>query len=164
MVQTETALKTSDQGLLLLMEREGMRNAAYLDSEGIVTIGVGHVSPDVKMGDVWTDEQVRNALRSDIGWAEVAVNGCVKVPLTFYQFDALVSFTFECGSNALPKGDHGGPCSILRALNAGDYAGAANAFHNWCNPPEITSRRMGEMEQFKGTKFAARIEGETANV
>jgi GH24 family phage-related lysozyme (muramidase) len=44
-----------------------------------------------------------------------------------------------------------------RRLNAGDYAGAALQFDRWHIPPEITSRRNGEREQFRGTAFRARL-------
>ena len=151
-------MNVSDHGLELLMEREGKRNAAYLDSRGIPTIGIGHTGPEVHMGLVWTDEQVKAALARDLAAFEHAVDVCVGVPLEQYQFDALVSFEFNAGKNALSAGNHGGPSGILRALNSGDYAGAARAFDNWHIPPEIAARRTAEREQFKGTRFEARIE------
>lgn len=150
-------MEISAQGIDLLTQREDKRNDAYLDSRNIPTIGVGHTGPEVYIGLHWTDEQVEEAFRQDLAKFEAGVNGCVTVPLNQNQFDALVSFSHNAGENALPHGDHGGPCSILRALNAGDYVSAASAFNNWCQPPEITSRRMGEREQFKGTAFEARI-------
>lgn len=150
--------KTSIQGIHLLTLREDRRNTAYLDSQGIPTIGVGHTGPEVHMGLVWSEGQIEAAFATDLARFEAAVNAAVKVPLNQNQFDALVSFSHNCGDQALAHGDHGGPCSILRALNAGDYAGAAAAFDNWHNPPEIATRRNGEREQFKGTRFEARID------
>lgn len=150
-------MKTSDLGRQLLEEREDRRHSAYQDTRGIWTIGVGHTGPEVCAGLVWSDAQIDAAFAKDLARFEAAVDASVKVPLTQNQFDALVSFSHNCGEWALRTGDHGGPCSILRALNAGDYAAAAAAFNNWCNPPEITSRRMGEKAQFLGTQFVARI-------
>ena len=150
-------MKTSDHGLMLLMDREGRRHDAYLDSKGIATIGIGHTGPEVKMGLHWTDEQISAAFRHDIERFERAVNACVKVPLEQHQFDALVSFAFNCGENALAYGNNGKPSSILVALNAGNYDGAAAAFNNWMADPEVRSRRAGEREQFKGTAFEGRI-------
>ena len=46
----------------------------------------------------------------------------VKVPLTQGQFDALVSFAFNCGAGNLKKS------SLLKKLNAGDYDGARASF------------------------------------
>jgi lysozyme len=151
-------MKMSSQGLSLLMQREGVRLTPYQDSRGVWTDGVGNTHGVTVAGPPITREKAMADLARNVAWAEDAVNGCVKVPLNQNQFDALVSFTFNAGPNALPHGDHGGPCSILRALNAGDYERAAAAFYNWCNPPEITSRRRGEMLQFDGVRFEARVE------
>ena len=141
----------SDHGLDLLMQREGKRNEAYLDSKGIVTIGVGHVDPTVQLGDVWTDEQVAEALRKDLAW----VDGCmalVTVPLMAFQSDALRSFIFNIGGGAW------GSSTMLRLLNEGaPMDEVAAQFDSWHVPAEITSRRNGEKAQFMGTAFEARI-------
>lgn len=180
-------MKTSTQGLTLLMEREGLENEAYPDPKSPLfkacqrqginplrggyrqlaswetlsgepwTVGIGHTGPEVSAGVVWTDEKCRDVLARDLERFERAVNACVTVPLEQYQFDALVSFAFNCGENALAHGNGGGPSSILRALNAGDYDGAGEAFNNWMADPEVRTRRAGEREQFKGEQFAARI-------
>jgi lysozyme len=144
-------MKTSDQGLRLIMEREGKRNSAYLDSVGVPTIGVGHTGPEVHMGLTWTDEQVMEALRKDIARFEQAVNSGVRVGLTQNQFDALVSFAFNVGGGAFTGS------TMLKRINAGDFEDAAHQFDRWHIPAEITSRRNGEREQFKGTAFEARI-------
>jgi len=144
------AMRMSEQGIDLLMQREGSRRAAYRDSQGIATIGVGHTGPEVQMGLVWSDEQIRDALARDLAWAEGAVNSQVRVPLEQHQFDALVSFIFNIGSGAWASS------TMLRKLNEGDYEQAAAQFDRWHVPPEITSRRNGEREQFKGAAFEAR--------
>lgn len=151
-------MKTSSQGLSLLMQREGVVLTPYQDIRGIWTDGVGNTHGVVPHGPPIPREKAMADLERNVAWAEDAVNRCVKVPLKQNQFDALVSFTFNAGPNALPYGDHGGPCSILRTLNVGNYGGAAAAFNNWCNPPEIRPRRMGEMYQFEGVRFEARVE------
>lgn len=150
-------MKTSDQGIDLLIAREGLRTEAYLDSRGIPTIGVGHTGPEVHMGLVWTKEKCREVFVQDLERFEQAVNECVKLPLEQFEFDALVSFSFNCGERALAHGNNGGPSSILKALNAGNLTLAAAAFDNWHSPPEIAARRNGEREQFKGAAFEARI-------
>lgn len=149
-------MNTSDQGLQLICEREGKRNEAYLDTRGIVTIGVGHVSPAVKMGDVWTDQQVMDALRADLRWCEAAINDGDPI-LEQYEFDALVSFTFNVGPHAYANS------SLKRLVEGADVVRAAAEFDRWHIPAEITSRRNAEKAQFMGEQFVARIEKEMAN-
>jgi lysozyme len=67
-------MKTSKQGLDLLTEREGVRYKAYLDSKGIPTIGVGHTGPEVRLGLVWTPDEVRIALEKDVKLCEDTLN------------------------------------------------------------------------------------------
>lgn len=47
---------------------------------------------------------------------------------------------------------------VLRRLNAGESLGnVAREFDRWHIPAEITSRRNGEREQFRGIRFEVRI-------
>lgn len=150
------SMKLSQQGIDLIVEREGKRNKAYQDTKDIWTIGVGHTGPEVHEGLYWTDQQIEEAFRKDVARFEDSVNACVTVALRQHQFDALVSFALNCGENALPHGNNGGPSSILRALNAGNYAAAGDAFNNWMADVEVRTRRAGERDQFRGIAFEAR--------
>ncbi len=143
-------MQTSDKGVDLIKDREGCRLEAYLDSVGVPTIGVGHTA-GVQMGLTITDEEALDLLREDLKWSEAAVNSGVTVPLEQHQFDALVSFVFNVGQGAFSAS------TLRRMLNQGDYGGAALQFDRWHIPPEITSRRNGEREQFRGSRFEARI-------
>lgn len=146
-------MKISDQGLKLLIEREGKRNAAYLDSVGVPTIGVGHTGPEVHLGLVWSDAQVEAALKADLARFEQAVNAGVtsEANINQNQFDALVSFAFNVGVSAFLNS------TLLKRIKAGDYEGASVQFDRWHIPQEITSRRNGEREQFRGSQFKARL-------
>lgn len=144
-------MNISDQGIRLLMLREGKRNNAYLDSVGVPTIGVGHTGPDVHLGLVWTDEQVEQAFRADLERFEAAINANVHVPLEQYQFDALVSWLFNVGEDWAHR------ATLIKDINAGNMTAAAEQFDQWHIPPEITSRRNGEKAQFMGTMFEATI-------
>lgn len=149
-------MKMSHQGLELLMGREGKRNAVYRDSVGVPTVGYGHTGADVRMGDVWTDEQVEEAFARDLGVFEKAVNDAVKVPIPQNAFDALVSFAYNVGVGAMTNS------TLVRLLNLGkSIEEVAPQFDRWHIPQEITSRRNGEREQFKGTAFQPRIHEET---
>ena len=140
-------MRMSEQGLDLLIQREGSRNRAYRDSVGILTIGVGHTGPDVHPGLVWTDAQIKDTFAKDIERFEAAVNADTKDKLNQHQFDACVSFAFNIGTGGFHRSE------VLRCILIGAWEGAARAFDNWHIPPEITSRRNGEREQFKGTHF-----------
>jgi len=131
----------SDAGRAALVLREGKRNKAYLDTKGIPTIGVGHTGPEVKLGLVWTDKQVDDALSKDVKWAEAEVDA-LHVPLTTNQYDALVSFIFNIGATAFRKS------TMRKLLVVGNYEGAAKEFLKWNIPKEIIGRRTTELNQF----------------
>lgn len=142
---------TSEQGIDLIVQREGLRTEAYQDIVGVWTIGVGHTGDGVGPGVVWTVEKAKSVLQMDLAGCEAAINADVEVELVQNQFDALVSFTFNVGIPAFESS------TLLRLLNAGDFGGAAEQFDRWHIPAGITSRRMGEKAQFMGTAFEARI-------
>lgn len=134
-------MKMSPAGLAALAQREGRRNEAYQDTQGIWTIGVGHTGPEVHPGLVWTDEQVDAALSADVKWAEDEINLRVLVPITQNQFDALGSFIINIGKYGF---DHS---SALRDLNLGIIK-VANDLLMWEKPPELKGRRESERRQF----------------
>lgn len=125
-------MKTSDRGIALLKEHEGLRLEAYPDAGygwARATIGYGHTSqagpPAVTKGMKITAAGAEEILRSDLAAFETAVLSAVHVPLNQNQFDALVSFTFNLGPGHLRSS------TLLKRLNFGDYAGAADEFLKW---------------------------------
>ena len=94
-------MKTSDRGIALIKSFEGCRLTAYLCPSGVWTIGYGHTS-GVKKGQVITLAQAESFLKSDLEKYEkyVIETGLV---LNQNQFDALVSFTYNCGNGNLKK-------------------------------------------------------------
>lgn len=144
-------MKTSEQGIELIRDREGCRLKSYLDSVGVWTIGVGHTG-GVTENDRCTEEQALAWLAEDLEWSEAAVNIGVGVPLAQHQYDALVSFIFNVGQGAFAAS------TMRRMLNEGaPMERVAAQFDRWNIPPEIISRRMGEKAQFLGTQFVARV-------
>lgn len=96
-------MKISNTGLLLIKSFEGLRTKAYRDSVGVLTIGYGHTK-GVTEGQTITEEQATEFLRQDVATAEKSVNKWVDhYNLNQNQFDALVSFTFNCGGGNLTK-------------------------------------------------------------
>ena len=119
----------SNNGMKLLEQFEGLRLESYLDSAGIATIGWGSIKyPDgskVKKGDKITKAQAKEYKLHDLKEFESTVNTSVKVPLTQNQYDALVSLSYNIGSNAFKNS------TLLKKLNSGDYKGAADQFLVW---------------------------------
>ena len=94
-------MKISETGLNLIKQFEDCRLTAYKDSVGIPTIGYGHTK-GVKLGQKITQAQANEYLRQDVASAEKAVSK-YKYSYNQNQFDALVSFTFNCGAGNLKK-------------------------------------------------------------
>lgn len=138
----------SNSGLALTKQSERCELNAYQDSRGIWTIGWGHTN-GVKQGDVCTVAMAESWLRSDYQWATACVNHLVKVPLTQWEFDALVDFVFNVGSGNFRSS------TMLILLNRSDYAGAAMEFDRWdeCNGMVLAGllhRRELETREFEG--------------
>ena len=142
-------MKLSENGQNLIKEFEGLKLKAYRCSSNKLTIGYGHTGKEVFEGMTITKEEADIFFKYDIVRFENAVKRLVKVPLNQNQFDALVSFTFNCGEDA--KGLGGS--TLLKLLNAGDYTGAAEQFKRWVYSGNVVSlglqkRRKIEKELF----------------
>lgn len=122
-------MQTSENGIALIKELEGCKLTAYQDSVGVWTIGYGWTQPvdgkPIRAGMTIKQETAERLLKTGLVSYESDVSRLVKVGLTQGQFDALVSFTYNLGSRSLSTS------TLLRKLNAGDYAGAADEFLRW---------------------------------
>lgn len=98
-------MKISDKGLALVKHFEGLYLEAYPDpgtGGEPWTIGYGHTK-GIKPGMTITEQEAEDLLRQDMEWAEKAVLKYLPIELSQSEFDALVSFTFNCGPNALKE-------------------------------------------------------------
>jgi lysozyme len=143
----------------LIAGEEGLRLNAYRDTGGAWTIGYGHL---IKPGErFYPHGSVRSITRSeaeslfsaDISAAKLAVITAVKVLLNDNQRAALESLAFNIGSRNF-KGS-----TLVRLLNAGDYAGASAQFLVWkkdqdpktgqlVTVPALLARRVREQSVF----------------
>ena len=96
-------MKISETGLNLIKSFEGLRLESYLCPVGVWTVGYGHTGDDVTPGMVITEDRANKMLRRDLVKFEQGVDLLITVPLNQQQFDALVSFAFNCGLGALEE-------------------------------------------------------------
>lgn len=146
----------SQRGIDLIKHYEGLRLQSYKPVEGDHwTIGYGSTR-GVYEGMRITQQEADDRLRSDIGWAESAVNRLVRVPLSQAQFDSLVSFCFNVGVGAFERS------TLLRVLNQGGYDKVDHQLSLWVwggRPKQVLDglikRRRSEAELFED--FAPRL-------
>lgn len=143
--------KTGTRGINLIKEFEGCRLTAYKCPAGVWTIGYGHTGTvdgkAVSSGMTITAAKATELLKADLSKYEAAVNSYVTVPINQNIFDALVSFSFNVGSNALKSS------TLLKKLNSKDYNGAAAEFPKWNKAGGtvlngLVRRRKAEQELF----------------
>ena len=137
-------IRISSRGLNLIKQFEELRSVGYVCPGGFNTIGYGHV---IKAGEIFSrplrEPEAEALLLQDIEVAVKAVNRLITVPLTQGQFDALVSFTFNCGAGALQR-------STLRAcVNREEHIQVPAELLKWTYSgvkflPGLMRRRMAE--------------------
>ena len=149
----------NEKGLAIIKQHETCKLTMYICPGGKKTIGWGHVLPDSAREGYTIYQDLADAwLEADLRRFERDVEFLVKVPLTDNQFSALVSLTFNIGSDIdaddIPEGL--GDSTLLKKLNAGDYQGAANEFLKWRKAKGkvlkgLVSRRAKERSLFLET-------------
>ena len=103
-VVRKNLMNVSQKGIDLIKQFEGCRLQAYkaVPSEKCYTIGYGHYGSDVLPGMVISQAQAEALLAQDLIRYENAVIDA-GLSLNQNQFDALVSFAYNCGSGNLKK-------------------------------------------------------------
>lgn len=142
-------MKLSQVGVNLIKSFEGCELHAYkpVPTELYWTIGYGHYGSDVREGQKITQAQAEEMLKQDLKVYEYAVNLNVKHKINQNQYDALVSFCYNVGKEALRTS------TLLKKLNSGDMSGAANEFDKWVHGggkvlPGLVLRRKAEKVLF----------------
>ena len=111
--------RLSPAGEAFIKQQEGWTPVSMPDAGGDA-IGWGHtIRPGESFPRPITQAQGQVLFDQDAGDAMALVNRVVKVPLSQNQYDALVDLAFNVPVALGPQS------SVLRALNAGDYNGAA---------------------------------------
>ena len=108
------AMKTSSKGVSLIKQFEGCRLKAYKCPAGVWTIGYGHTA-GVKAGDIITQETAESYLRNDlVTYEKYVMNYDGIYHFNQNQFDALVSFTYNCGPGNLKNLTQSGKRTIAQ--------------------------------------------------
>lgn len=142
-------MKISQNGIDLIKRFEGFSPTAYLCPAGVWTIGYGHTA-GVSEGDSIDEDTAEDFLREDLADAEGAVGKYVKVPLKQWQFDALVSFTFNLGAGNLYNS------TLLKKVNRNpDDPAIRQEFGKWVHAggrvlPGLVERRKAEADMYFG--------------
>ena len=162
------AMKTSSKGVSLIKQFEGCRLKAYKCPAGVWTIGYGHTA-GVKEGDTITQETAESFLRNDLETYEKAVIAYDGIyHFNQHQFDALVSFTYNCGVGNLKNLTQNGKRTISQIS-------AALLLYNKAGGVVLRGlqrRRAAEKELFdtyiesykKETEYYPQYTGESAKV
>ena len=138
----------------LVKEFEGFRAYAYTDTSGLPVVGYGQTKINgqiVRLGQYITQAQANIALEQELQHIQNLVRSHVRVKLNPHQLGALTSLVYNSGMRILTNS------TLVRKLNAGDYAGAAKEFPRWNKAnkggqlvvfPGLTKRRLAEQQLF----------------
>jgi lysozyme len=141
--QPEVGIKQST--IYLIKRFEGLRHTAYDDGYGNMTIGVGHLIKPNEEKLYYTTlstKQAHKLLERDMEPCERTIGTKVVSPLTQHQFDALMSFCHNIGTDKFASSD------VVRYVNKGNYKKAADAMLSWNKPEALTKRRKQERKVF----------------
>jgi GH24 family phage-related lysozyme (muramidase) len=137
---------------------EGFRDHVYRDVAGNATTFFGH---KLKPGESVAGMNPMTVLMKDLAIALAAVHKLVKVHLSGNQTNALADFVFNVGAGKFANS------TMLRKLNSGDFAGAADQFQHWNHAlvnghmttlKALTDRRTAEANLFRSPDRPIHIE------
>lgn len=144
-------LSLSPQAADQLKRLEGLRLRAYGDVGGKRTIGYGHLMQPGEPTTI-TKAQADAIFTTDVRRHEKALRTLAPVPLRQSEYDALVLFIFNVGTDAFRKS------TMRKHLLALNYAQAAHEFGRWVYVngrvvPGLKKRRDVERKLFNTIPF-----------
>jgi lysozyme len=129
----------SKEGIEMLKRFEGCSLSAYQDAGGF-SIGYGHHG--AKEGQTITQEQAESLLKSDLDYFEKGVENSLMRDVSQKQFDALVSYAYNCGLPALQESN------LFDCVNSEDDDKAVEEWtRGWEDTPHF-NRRKEESELY----------------
>lgn len=105
---------------------------------------MGHTGHEARMGQTYTQSECDALLAADLDRFEKAVVDLIDVPFNQNEFDATVSFAFNCGAGALADS------TFRRRINAGEDKATCfkEEFSRWTSGgmPGLVRRRDAEIK------------------
>ena len=148
--------RLSQRGAGLIARFEGCVLHMYNDPTRNATIGVGHLihpgpingsePPEFRHGI--TRKRALELLMEDTGQAARSVRRLINVPLNQQQFDALVSFTFNCGEGSLAAS------TLRKRLNRREYAAVPSELNKWVQSGGKRLQGLVRRRQAEGALFS----------
>jgi len=143
-------MKVGVAGVTLIKEFEGFPHGGrpYQDMVGVWTIGYGHTEGVSAHSPALTEPEARELLREDLDRNYGPAVEATGVALAQHQFDALVSFVYNCGPAAVSA-----KMTVGRALRAKEWQAAGDALLLWNKAggrpvAGLTRRRRAERALF----------------
>lgn len=124
-------MKTSVNGLNFISNWEGCILHVYNDIAGKPTIGIGHLILPNERFTVITKQEALDILANDLAKCEKAIEMYIKVPLNQNQYDTLISFSFNCGTQVLATS------TLAIRLNNGFYDEVTTHLRDWCKYVDV---------------------------
>ncbi len=140
----------SDKGIYAIKKFEGCELIAYQDAVGVWTIGYGHTK-GVSEGDIISSAQAEALLLKELKEYENYVHELVEVPLHQYQFDALVSWTYNLGPTNLKSS------TMLKVLNEGKYNEVPDQMRRWNRAGGKVLEGLVKRRDYEARLFAGEI-------
>jgi lysozyme len=136
-------------------ERLKLRSSEDPLVPGVFDVGYGHVIHHSQHPMTITREQAHDWLVTVLEDIDGQVRQIVTVPTLDNEREALVSFAYNVGVNAL------GQSTLLALLNSGDSEGAAGQFGRWNKAGGrmilgLAKRRRAEQAMFKHGDYSGR--------
>ena len=147
-------MATSEAGVAFIKEFEGFHDTAYWDN-GQWTIGYGTSSTE---GATITREEAEIAMQAHLQSLENAVNtfaSANSLTLSQAQFDALVSFSYNCGNGWL-SGSGKFRSAILNKTTGNDFLYAICLWANVGGTPSagLIKRRLAEANLYLNGQYS----------
>jgi len=156
-------MELGDRGLGLIKEFEGFPYGGrpYRDMVGVWTIGFGHTTGVGPNTPPITIQQASRMLREEVDARYAPTVASLNVGFQQNQFDAIVSFVYNCGVGAIAP-----TTGVGKALRAKRFNAAADCLLEWNKAggkpvAGLTRRRTAERALFLDTDDPDPLEGYT---